>query len=242
MVFKVEQEMSRNDRGEIPEKQHKLTLLDLFSLTCALIVAILLSERFQLKRQISDEADSLNNTKNSNQSLLIFNRTPKAGSETVWELLDQLQYFNNFSSASDSGEVKKSRGYENTYMQPPEQLKYIELLENTPNLTLPFSYVKHMNFINYERFNRTSPIYVNMVRHPVERVISWYYYIRQNWYILQVDPVTNETSYSKTPMSIQQYKMTYEECFTAQFDECVYPVGLSSHLAKKGGSHFSQVT
>ena len=26
-----------------------------------------------------------------------------------------------------------------------------------------------------------------MVRHPVERIISWYYYIRQNWYQLKGD-------------------------------------------------------
>ena len=33
------------------------------------------------------------------------------------------------------------------------------------------------NFV-YSRFNLEMPIYVNMVRDPVERVISWYYYIR----------------------------------------------------------------
>ena len=63
------------------------------------------------------------------------------------------------------------------------------MLENPPldNHSYPLSYVKHVNFLNFEEFGRKNPIYINMVRHPVERIISWYYYIRQNWYQLKGD-------------------------------------------------------
>ena len=35
------------------------------------------------------------------------------------------------------------------------------------------------------RFDMDTPIYVNLVRDPVERVISWYYYVRAPWYFVE---------------------------------------------------------
>jgi len=40
--------------------------------------------------------------------------------------------------------------------------------------------LKHQHFLNFSEFDPSlqSPIYINFVRDPVERVISWYYYVR----------------------------------------------------------------
>jgi hypothetical protein len=89
---------------------------------------------------------------------------------------------NNFFSYSDSPEVKKARGSENVFMDFGERKTYVDMLQHDGNVTAPFSYVKHMNFLNFEEFNQTNVIYINFVRHPIDRVISWYYYIRQGWY------------------------------------------------------------
>ena len=84
---------------------------------------------------------------------------------------------------------------ENTFLQTKkDQKNYVEMLGDPPlddNHKYPLSYVKHLNFLNFEEFDKKNPIYINMVRHPVERVISWYYYIRQNWYQIRVDKDTN---------------------------------------------------
>lgn len=39
--------------------------------------------------------------------------------------------------------------------------------------------------LSLSRFDLPTPIYVNMVRDPVERVISWYYYVRAPWYFVE---------------------------------------------------------
>jgi hypothetical protein len=78
-----------------------------------------------------------------------------------------------------------------TFMQLFTQLKY------------PASYSKHISFLDFDQFQLhqksrdfasiiedknyvyRKPVYVNMVREPVNRIVSWYYYIRAPWYILE---------------------------------------------------------
>lgn len=50
-------------------------------------------------------------------------------------------------------------------------------------LFLPTAYTQHICYVNFTKFNQPTPIYVNMVRDPVERIISWFYYIRSPWYV-----------------------------------------------------------
>ena len=84
------------------------------------------------------------------------------------------------------------------------------MFDNPPmeNQTYPLSYCKHLNFLNFEEFDKQNPIYINMVRHPVERVISWFYYIRAGWYL-----VTKKTTVPGYVFPDVEYlKMTFEEC------------------------------
>ena len=55
------------------------------------------------------------------------------------------------------------------------------------NFTPPCSYSKHISFIDFNEFREEidfpMPIYMNFVREPVQRIISWYYYVRAPWYM-----------------------------------------------------------
>ena len=103
-----------------------------------------------------------------------------------------------------------------------------------------------MNFLDFEEFNKTNPIYINIVRHPVERVISWYYYIRQNWYALNWD---NDTAVEIGDMKLDKfrtltpsrYKLTFEDCILAQDPECSYPIGSKAIYQDGEKSYWSQV-
>ena len=65
---------------------------------------------------------------------------------------------------------------------------YVNLFDcHQENITLPLAFMKHMNFLEFEESNKTTPIYINVVRHPIDRVISWYYYIRQGWFSLKFE-------------------------------------------------------
>ena len=82
-----------------------------------------------------------------------------------------------------------------------------------PKLSLPGSYSKHISYLDFDYFQNLTkmpnvsgviqdkdyeykrPIFVNMVREPISRIISWYYYIRAPWYIVEKNQ--NGTAYGK---------------------------------------------
>ena len=219
----------------------KLTLFDVISILAALLAAVLLKDYGLLKSELSREIDKLNNTRKANQTVLVFNRTPKAGSESLWKLIDNLAYQNNFTSMSDDQANKKIRG-ENTYLQTASSREYyVTGLLDQPNSTKPVTYTKHINFLNFEEFGYTNPIYINMVRHPIERIVSWYYYIRQAWYILEWDEDKQEHKLnSRKFQNPHMFKTSFEDCWNDQLPECRYHLNQSTHSAY-GGAHQSQI-
>ena len=131
---------------------------------------------------------------------------------------------------------------------PYEQMTYVDMLNNKnnqTNITIPASYVKHINFMNFEDLNnQTSPIYINFVRDPIDRVISWYYYRRQGWYLLKYEKILKKYSLHISELTSNPglLKMSYEKCIQKKLPECQYIAGNSIHFGNSGGSHFSQVS
>ena len=80
----------------------KLKFFDLISTICALIISLLWIVNEKLQTDILIIANTLNNTKNANQGILIYNRVPKTGSKNMLLLLEQLQTENNFQSLTDA--------------------------------------------------------------------------------------------------------------------------------------------
>ena len=170
----------------------------------------------------------------------LFNRVPKVGSEMIWSLIDRLSAVNGFNSFSDSQEVKDQRGGENNFLFKKDSREtYVNIFRY--NCTKPWSYVKHLNFLDLQEFNMTNPIYINFVRDPVDRVISWYYYKRAPWHLIKQDHDTNETRLHRNVPPIDELKRTFEECVLQRHNECVYYPGQGIYTDRYGGSHYSQI-
>lgn len=93
-----------------------------------------------------------------------------------------------------------------------------ELAEKISNYEDGTVYIEHVTWIDFEEFDLAKPIYINMVRDPVERVISWYYYARGAY--------KNAIEYQKEPdkpiRPAEWYKKDFNHCVRSGDPECQY--------------------
>ncbi|XP_026762765.1 heparan sulfate 2-O-sulfotransferase pipe [Galleria mellonella] len=155
----------------------------------------------------------LNNTARAGVELLFFNRVPKVGSQTFMELLRRLSIKNQFGFHRDA--VQR---VETIRLAPPDQEILVNLVSaHEP----PASYIKHVCYTNFTRYGYPSPIYVNVVRDPVERVISWYYYVRAPWYYVE-----RKRAFPDLPLPDPAWlKKDFETCVLSGDRECRYLEG-----------------
>nr|CAD7450874.1 unnamed protein product [Timema bartmani] len=73
----------------------------------------------------------------------------------------------------------------------------------------------------YNRYGMPEPIYVNLVRDPVERVISWYYYVRAPWYYVERKQAFPDIALPD-PLWL---KKDFETCVLRGDSECRYLEG-----------------
>lgn len=123
--------------------------------------------------------------------MVFFNRVPKVGSQSFNELIRRLSLRNNFHFNRDTmhqlgmGQFTDSMQKEYVDMlsdlEMPSGEFYQFLQGHDLNIHFGAAFSPHMCFVNFTKFNRPRPIYVNLVRDPVERIPSWFYYVRSPW-------------------------------------------------------------
>lgn len=93
-----------------------------------------------------------------------------------------------------------------------------ELAEKISELEDGSIWIQHVNWIDFEDFDLPKPIYINMVRDPVERVISWYFYARGAY--------KNAIEYNRDPTKPAKpeswYKKDFNHCVRSGDPECQY--------------------
>ncbi|XP_070135808.1 heparan sulfate 2-O-sulfotransferase pipe isoform X2 [Drosophila bipectinata] len=157
----------------------------------------------------------LNNTRKAQMELVFFNRVPKVGSQTFMELLRRLSERNNFQFHRDA--VQK---VETIRLAEDQQQEMAEVISELPE---PSVFIKHVCFTNFTKFNLPKPIYLNVVRDPVERVISWFYYVRAPWYFVE-----RKAAFPDLPLPHPAWlKKDFETCVLSGDQECTYTQGVT---------------
>lgn len=85
----------------------------------------------------------------------------------------------------------------------------LDLVEQLSELPEPGAYVEHANYVNFTEHDMPRPIYINMVRDPIQKVISAYYYQRH--------PLIFAQSLMRNPKKRMQSK----QFFDTSFNDCV---------------------
>lgn len=129
------------------------------------------------------------------------------------QLLKRLSYRNRFNFNKDyAHKVELIR------LQPFQEKRLCSLV----NLfRTPAVYVKHVCFLDFAKYNLPTPIYFNMVRDPVERVISWYYYVRAPWYFVE-----RKRSFPELELPEPEWlRKDFGQCVLSNDWECQYIQG-----------------
>lgn len=117
---------------------------------------------------------------NSPKGVIIYNRIPKTGSTTFANICNKLSVKNHFwtvnlNASLPSGETS------NVYVWPPGEQR--EFLYNITSWTKkqPALYHGHFSFIQPDKFliqNANLISYINIIRNPLDRLVSYYYFLR----------------------------------------------------------------
>uniref|UniRef100_A0A673JSR5 Uronyl 2-sulfotransferase-like n=1 Tax=Sinocyclocheilus rhinocerous TaxID=307959 RepID=A0A673JSR5_9TELE len=101
-------------------------------------------------------------------SEVIYNRVGKCGSRTVVLLLRILAEKHQFNLLSSDIHNK-------TRLTKHEQ---VDLMRNISTIPQPFLYTRHVHFLNFTRFRLEQPVYINIIRDPINRFLSNYFFRR----------------------------------------------------------------
>ncbi|XP_073527496.1 uronyl 2-sulfotransferase isoform X3 [Phyllobates terribilis] len=131
-------------------------------------------------------------------SQVVYNRVGKCGSRTVVLLLRMLSEKHGFNLVTSDIHNKtrltkseqrrvlagRSDGGLHWMMEKSEneglhlETSPMELIKNISTAEQPYLFTRHVHFLNFSRFGAEQPVYINIIRDPVNRFLSNYFFRR----------------------------------------------------------------
>lgn len=153
---------------------------------------------------------NLNNTRLARNTVAFFNRPTRVGTENLIPLMRLLSSHNDMNLVFTGPVQTASRM--RTGKEQRIEVNWVSKLD--PD-TL---YVAHGNWMNFTRLGRRKPIYLSLVRDPIERMVQTFY-ARRTYDKLAL----SRSIYAGYPQqSIAWYKQTFNECVRSGSPECRY--------------------
>ena len=138
----------------------------------------------------------------------ITSRVPKCSSTAMLRLFKQLAAENNFTIVNDLHHDIKND------LRDPN--KEIELMETVKKMEKDAVYIRHVWIPDWEKYNLEVNL-VNMVRDPISRMASWFYFIR--WDAADKICVSRQEKFQKKKKKVD--KKTFRSCVLTRDPECL---------------------
>ncbi|CAH8291120.1 unnamed protein product [Schistosoma turkestanicum] len=133
----------------------------------------------QSSKAVNYSCNNNNNTYGTNDHiklypLVVYNRIPKTGSTSLINLVYQLIEKNHSHTHVIHLNISSNKHYLN-------RINELYLIDNLTHWTSmhPLMIHGHFAFINFIKYGSLlNPIYINMIRNPLDRLVSYYYFLR----------------------------------------------------------------
>jgi len=134
---------------------------------------------------------------------VVYNRVGKCGSRTMQDIIKKLSKKNKFNFHLSSI---------NSDTRPKLQnlISEVKLIDSLPS---PMLYSRHIHYINFLKFGVKHPIYINLIRDPIERFSSNYHFKRYGD-MLKKGPRSNEINEENLNLDIN-------DCILKNYSECM---------------------